>query len=170
MLKTTVLPMTFFDETMLKVFQGVVTMIHPSRRTFYEGIRVRETSPLFGKIDELCHDESQWGEEDANPSTMELSPTDGGSTSHSSPLTLEEEEPPDEGFPFHCNQMEEDMHPTPEVLRDGKFYLRKWLTDNFHSVPDSCVLKADAYRHYDQYARNISQTPFEMNVFGKIVR
>ncbi|KAL7637123.1 UNVERIFIED_CONTAM: hypothetical protein RMT77_012881 [Armadillidium vulgare] len=167
--KVTVLPMTSFDETMFKVFRNVVTMIHPSRKTFYEGIRVAGSSVLYGRIEELSQDESQWAEEDNGSNAMELSPTEG-STSHSSPLTLEEEDPPDENFTFGCNPIEEDIHQTPQVLRDGKYYLRKWLTDNFHSVPDSCVLKADAYRHYDLYARSINQTPFEMNVFGKIVR
>lgn len=164
------LPMTFFDETMLKVFRGVVTMIHPSSRTFYEGIRVQGTSPLCNRIEELFRDDSQWVEEENSPNAMELSLVDE-STSHSSPLNLEEEEdePPDETYSFSCVQLDGD-HSTPEVLKDGKFYLRKWLTDNFETIPDSCVLKAEAYRHYDLFARNINQTPFEMNVFGKIVR
>lgn len=169
MFHVTLLPMATFDEVILKIFRGVVTMIHPSGKTFYEGIHVRSSSPLFGRVEELYQEDTQWGDEETVRNPMELSPADG-STSHSSPLTLEEEEGAEEGFSFHAIPTEEDLQATPEVLRDGKFYLKKWLTDNFHSVPDSCVLKADAYRHYDAYARGINQTPFEMNVFGKIVR
>ena len=164
----TSLPMTFFDETMLKGFEGVVTMIHPSGKTYYEGIKIKSSSPYFRQIQELYQDDS-WAEDENSHHPMELCPEEE-SPSHSSPLMLDDDDDNgEEGYTFE-QQIEEDMQTSNDIPRDGKFYLRKWLTDNFDAVPDSCVLKADAYRHYDIFARNIHQTPFEMNVFGKIVR
>ncbi|XP_066985270.1 uncharacterized protein [Macrobrachium rosenbergii] len=166
MAATTALPLTYFDETVLKEFRGVGTMIHPSEKTFYEGIRVQIHSELYGRIEELIDGEPcKWPQH-----SMELSPPRGAAP-RVSPLTLEEEEASEERYADNYHEgADEDLHSTPEVLRDGKYYLRMWLTDNFESVPDSCVLKAEAYRHYEQYAKSIKQPPFEMNVFGKIVR
>nr|XP_027233611.1 uncharacterized protein LOC113825036 [Penaeus vannamei] len=162
----TVLPHTYFDETVLKEFRGVVTMIHPTdKKTFYEGLRVQLHSELYGRIEELID-----GEPSEPQHSMEMSPPMGAAP-RGSPLTLEEDEVADERYADNYRGApEEDLHSTPEVLRDGKYYLRMWLTDNFESVPDSCVLKAEAYRHYEEYAKSIKQSPFEMNVFGKIVR
>ncbi|XP_068242399.1 uncharacterized protein [Palaemon carinicauda] len=163
---TTALPLTYFDETVLKEFRGVGTMIHPSEKTFYEGIRVQIHSELYGRIEELIDGEPcKWPQH-----SMELSPPRGAAP-RVSPLTLEEDDGSEERYADNYHEgADEDLHSTPEVLRDGKYYLRMWLTDNFESVPDSCVLKAEAYRHYEQYAKSIKQPPFEMNVFGKIVR
>lgn len=172
---TTVLPLTYFDETVFKVFCGVVTMIHPSEKTFYEGIRVQLHSDLYSRIEELTDGEPLIhhlieSEVSMQQHSMELSPPPGAAPRISS-LMLDDEDVADEPYADNYRDApEEELHSTPEVLRDGKYYLRMWLTDNFESVPDSCVLKADAYRHYEAYAKSIKQTPFEMNVFGKIVR
>ncbi|KAK7071793.1 hypothetical protein SK128_025466 [Halocaridina rubra] len=169
MIGTTALPLTYVDETVLREFRGVGTRIHPSEKTFYEGIRVQLHSELCGRIEELIDGEpTKW--KDISQHSMELSPPRGAAP-RISPLTLEEDDVVEERYADNYQEgAEEDLHSTPEVLRDGKYYLRMWLTDNFESVPDSCVLKADAYRHYEIYAKGINQTPFEMNVFGKIVR
>ncbi|XP_042243627.1 uncharacterized protein LOC121880483 [Homarus americanus] len=172
---TIVLPLTYFDETVLKVFRGVVTMIHPSEKTFYEGIRVQIHSDFYSRIEELidgepCIHHLIDGEASMQQHSMELSPPPGAAP-RISPQMLDEDEAADERYADNYRDPpDEELHSTPEVLRDGKYYLRMWLTDNFESLPDSCVLKADAYRHYEIYAKTIKQTPFEMNVFGKIVR
>lgn len=172
---TTALPLTYFDETVFKVFPGVATMIHPSDKTFYEGIRVHLHSDLYSRIEELIDGEPFIhhlldSEVSMQQHSMELSPPPGDAP-RISPLMLDEDDVADEPYADHYRDApDEELHSTPEVLRDGKYYLRMWLTDNFESVPDSCVLKADAYRHYEAYAKSIKQTPFEMNVFGKIVR
>lgn len=169
------LPLTYFDETVLKVFRGVGTMIHPSEKTFYEGIRVHIHSDLYSRIEELIDGEPVIyqlidDESSIQQHSMELSPPPGAAP-RISPLTLDDDDGAEERYADNYRDApDEELHSTPEVLRDGKYYLRMWLTDNFESVPDSCVLKADAYRHYEIYAKTIKQTPFEMNVFGKIVR
>lgn len=162
----TALPLTYFDETVMKVFRGVVTMIHPSEKTFYRGVRVAPHSPLDGQLEEL---------RDGRP----LPPAQGLlAVEQSSPLAtaarvspLLEDERVEAPYDHYVDGEVGGARGGPrEGLRDGKYYLSMWLTDNFESVPDSCVLKAEAYHHYEKYAHSIKQTPFEMNVFGKIVR
>lgn len=167
----TPLPLTYFDETVMKVFRGVGTMIHPSEKTFYRGVRTAPLSPLDGQLEELVDDRS-FSHPHAHAHSqglhaIEQSPPPGTAPRASPLLEEERSEAPYE----HYVEEEAGARGGPrEGLRDGKYFLSMWLTDNFESVPDSCVLKAEAYHHYEQYARSIKQTPFEMNVFGKIVR
>ena len=163
-------PITDFDINIFQVFSGVTTKIQSPGKTYYEGIRINAYSPLLHYVDKLpADDDYQWND------SMDMSPSAESSSHNShldSPIPLEdedEEETPDEAIQLSY-PMDNELYSTPEVLRDGKYYLKMWLTENFESIPNSCVLKADAYKYYDEFARSISQTPFEMNVFGKIVR
>ena len=159
------LPLTYFDETVMKLFRGVVTMIHPPEKTFYRGVRTAPHSPLDGQLEKLVDDNPMPPAQGLHG--IEQSPPPATAPRVSQLLEDERIEAPYEHY------VEEDSGARGgprEGLRDGKYYLSMWLTDNFESVPDSCVLKAEAYHHYEQYARSIKQTPFEMNVFGKIVR
>lgn len=171
------LPLTYFDQTVMKVFRGVATMMHPPEKTFYRGVRVAPLSPLDGQLEELVDDHP-------HPAQHGSLQQHGGLQQHG--LHAIEQSPPLATAPRVSPLLEDERSDAPfdhygedesarggaarEGLRDGKYYLSMWLTDNFESVPDSCVLKAEAYHHYEQYARSIKQTPFEMNVFGKIVR
>ncbi|KAG0723041.1 Transcription factor RFX4 [Chionoecetes opilio] len=163
-LAVTALPLTVFDETVMKVFRGVVTMIQSPEKTFYRGVRAAPLSPLGGQLEELLDDRPL-----TLPPHRGLEPPPA-TAPRASPL-LEDERSSEGQYEHYVEEESGAGRGGPrEGLRDGKYYLSMWLTDNFESVPDSCVLKAEAYHHYEQYARAIKQTPFEMNVFGKIVR
>lgn len=163
---TTALPLTYFDETVMKLFPGVVTMIHPPEKTFYRGVRVAPLSRLDGRLEELLEGRPLPPAHGLH--TIEQSPP-LATAPRASPLL--EDERPEASYEQFVEEESSGTRSGPrEGLRDGKHYLSMWLMDNFESVPDSCVLKAEAYHHYEMYARSIKQTPFEMNVFGKIVR
>ncbi|KAK4299415.1 hypothetical protein Pmani_028301 [Petrolisthes manimaculis] len=197
---TTALPMSVIDKVMFNLFPGVTTELQPQMvTTFYRGVRMAQESPLYGRVEEivqqgplhprLYHEPPASYHSYLHPaspglhqqSSMDLSPPRAAAP-RVSPISLHDEEIVGEeqwgdDYPAGAGAgavagptVEQEDQGTPEVMRDGKYYLMMWLTNNFESVPDSCVLKADAYHHYEKYAKSIRQTPFEMNVFGKIVR
>ncbi|XP_076056714.1 uncharacterized protein LOC143034485 [Oratosquilla oratoria] len=168
----TPVPLSSLDVAVFKEFDGVVTTIHPSGKTYYNGLQVKPSGQLSRFVSDVPETNDVYGSwKDTSQHSMEMSPPTGAAP-RASPRLLDDGDASQEryGEKFTIDGPEEDFHSTPEVMRDGKFYLRMWLTENFESVPDSCVLKADAYRHYEAYIKSINQTPFEMNVFGKIVR
>jgi len=142
--------------------------------TVYSGLRVIRNSDIDGRVAELAQCEPQQLCEPQNISQSwdtrsDNSPTDPSS----SPITIDDDdEDENETFMVHSYRepIEDDIQSIPEILRDGKYYLRRWLMDNFEAVPEACLLKSDAHCHYVEYAKSIGQTPLEMNVFGKMVR
>ena len=153
-----------FDRVVLKYYPGTrTTMISPGV-TFYAGVSINSSSRLYSRV------ETHYISEIENPHTWDDSDRQNSFEMHSPPpqdtSSLENIEDEEEDIEDDV----EDLHSFPEVLRDGKYYLRTWLIDNFEPVAESCVLKAGAYGHYESYAKSIGQTAFEMNVFGKIVR
>lgn len=168
------LPLAAFDKIVVDNYPGTVTMVHSTGSTLYEGVSVIPNSDIAHGVEQFLpselHSEVAHGWE----ANAQVSLAMSSSPRHSSsPIILDEDdEDIDDDFSVdkYRETMDDDLHSIPEVLRDGKYYLKNWLTENFEPLPEACVLKADAYRHYEQYAKSVLQTPFEMNVFGKIVR
>lgn len=173
MTNTDALPLANFDKIVLQTYPGTVTIMHPSGSNLFEGVSVIHNSDIYGRVDQLLltdNSELAQGWDAHAHVSHDMNSLPGHS---SSPITLDEDDDDiDDSYSVdkYRESIDDDLHSIPEVLRDGKFYLKTWLVENFESVPEACVLKADAYRHYELYVKSVLQTPFEMNVFGKIVR
>ena len=167
------LPMVYFDQVVFKLYPGTVTTMKLPNTTFYSNIRLSPRSEFYGSVEErdfrqaLDAPDHQWRDLE-RPMDISSPPHE----SHDSPINLEDDEDEDDYSVDKYRETldDDDGHSIPEVLKDGKYYLKTWLQENFEAVPEACVLKADAYRHYEQYAHSMNTSPFEMNVFGKIVR
>ena len=164
-----------FDQIVQETFPETdIVTYGEDEPALFSGLSVIQNSDIDGRVHEVSincepQDLSRSWEPHSYSPVCDNSPTDRSS----SPITIEDDDE-DETEPYmiqnYRESIEDDIQSIPEILRDGKYYLKRWLTDNFESVGESCILKADAHYHYVEYAKSINQTPLEMNVFGKMVR